>query len=577
MGQGLSRKLLRRLLIALAALLALPATAHGFTPGSQCHAIARVDETYAMIATSPARWTCGKRDWSIAAQRVFIRFDLRGTKIAPARFETRVARFSTLNLTTIEASGRSQSRTYGLDDMTPAAGTWHMSASLPGELDGAQAVVVRIDRPSFAALLTMAELRPAAPPLSDPRPLLELGVAAICGLLIGPLLFNLVFYRALREPFLLWQATAIAFMLCQIAIATGLASRLIGLPLSALVPLATLSFGAAVAASALFSIAFIERRCLDPIHRRAMRATAAWVALISLAYVVAPEALRAIAPRLYFGGFIPVLAVFAWIMTVALRRRSRAACFQLVAWLPIMLVGLARVAVNAFSTTATLDAYWAQHLSVVAEVLVVTLGVADRFMTLRIERDGARSQVLALASEAKSDALTGLTNRRALQQRFAALRDDGFTTMGVIDLDHFKSINDTHGHATGDAVLRAVAAALAPDADTVAVRYGGEEFILLLRGPDAAERAERRRAAIPARVAAAVPGLDRMVTASMGLVEQSPQVARNRNFAALFAHCDRLLYEAKHNGRNRTMSERLQVFSERRRRSRGKIKPAQAA
>ena len=50
----------------------------------------------------------------------------------------------------------------------------------------------------------------------------------------------------------------------------------------------------------------------------------------------------------------------------------------------------------------------------------------------------------------------------------------------------------------------------------------------------------------------------------MGLVEQAPEVARKRDFAALFAHCDRLLYEAKHNGRNRTMSERLQVFAERR-------------
>lgn len=577
MGRGFTRTLLGRLLFALAAMLALPAAAHGFAPGSQCHAGARLDETYAVVAASPARWTCGQRDWSIAAQRVFIRFDLRGTEIALARFETRIANFSTLSLTTIEASGRSVSRSYALDEMTPAAGTWRMSAPLSGELVGARAVVVRIDRPSFAALLTMAELRPVAPPLTDAWPLLELGVAAICGLLIGPLLFNLVFYRALREPFLLWQATAIAFMLCQTAIATGLASRLTGASLSVLVPLANLTFGAAVAASALFSIDFIERDYLDSIHRRAMRAMAVWIALISLVNVAAPETFRAIAPRLYFGGFIPVLAVFAWVMAVALRRGSRAARYQLAAWLPIMLVGLGRVMVNGFSTSTTFDAFWAQHLSIVAEVLIATLGVADRFMTLRIERDRARSQVLALASEATSDALTGLTNRRALQQRFAALRDDGFTTMGVIDLDHFKAINDTHGHATGDAVLRAVAAALAPDEDTVAVRYGGEEFILLLRGPDAAVRAERRRAAIPARVAATVRGLDRMVTASMGLVEQAPEVGRNRDFAALFAHCDRLLYEAKHNGRNRTMSERLQVFAERRRRSRGKIKPSQAA
>src|SRR5690606_5083767 len=96
----------------------------------------------------------------------------------------------------------------------------------------------------------------------------------------------------------------------------------------------------------------------------------------------------------------------------------------------------------------------------------------------------------------------------------------GFHAMAVIDVDHFKAINDTHGHATGDEVLRAVADALAPDEETVAVRIGGEEFMLLMGGKDVAGRAERGRQAIPARVASRVPGLDRMVTASMGLVEQ---------------------------------------------------------
>ena len=577
MGAGFFTTLLTRLLFAVAALLALPAAAQGFPPGAQCHAGARADETYAAVAASPARWTCGARDWSIASQRVFIRFDLRGASAVPARFDTRIAPFAALRLTTIEASGRSVSQAWPLDRLTPTAGTWRMSAPLPGDPAGALAIVAQIDRPRFAALLTEARLSPAPPLNSAPWPLVELGVAAICGLLVGPLLFNLAFYRAMRESFLIWQAMAVLFMLAQTALTTGLIYRLFGWPPSVLAPLATLTFGAAVAAAAMFSAAFIEPGRLDPVHRLAMRLTAPWVVVFSVFYVTAPEPLRAIAPRIYFGSFIPVLVVFAWILAVALRRRSRAAWFQLAAWAPIMMVGLSRVAVNAFSTSATLDAFWAQNIAVTIEVLIATFGVADRYMAMRIERDRARSQVRELASEAESDALTGLTNRRALQQRFAALRDAGFNTMGVIDLDHFKAINDTHGHATGDAVLRAVAAALAPDDDTVAVRYGGEEFILLLRGADAAERAERRRAAIPARVAAAVEGLDRVVTASMGLVEQAPEVACNRDFAALFAHCDRLLYEAKNNGRNRTMSERLQVFAERRSRFRRKLASAQAA
>ena len=132
--------------------------------------------------------------------------------------------------------------------------------------------------------------------------------------------------------------------------------------------------------------------------------------------------------------------------------------------------------------------------------------------------------------------------------------------MAVIDLDHFKAINDAHGHATGDRVLKAVAEALQPSEDILAVRLGGEEFVLLLRGHDALHRAEQRRGAIPARVASQEPGLERLVTASMGLVECPPELDANTSFALFYARADRLLYEAKRGGRNRTVSERMSVF-----------------
>jgi diguanylate cyclase (GGDEF)-like protein len=136
----------------------------------------------------------------------------------------------------------------------------------------------------------------------------------------------------------------------------------------------------------------------------------------------------------------------------------------------------------------------------------------------------------------------------------------GFRTMAVIDLDKFKLVNDTFGHLTGDTVLRVAAEALEPDADTLAVRMGGEEFMLLLRGRDTVLRAERRRQAISTRIAAKVPGLDRVITASMGLVELPADGRIGQDFATLYGHCDRLLYDAKDAGRNRTMREKLQSF-----------------
>ena len=159
----------------------------------------------------------------------------------------------------------------------------------------------------------------------------------------------------------------------------------------------------------------------------------------------------------------------------------------------------------------------------------------------------------ALRQQSLRDPLTGLYNRRGIEERFDALMREGFHTVALLDIDHFKVINDTMGHGTGDTVLQAVAVALMPDEDTLAARIGGEEFLVLLRGKDAGERAERRRKSIPARIAADVPDLDRLVTASMGMVTCEAPMP----FAELYGQCDRLLYAAKGAGRNCTERESL--------------------
>jgi diguanylate cyclase (GGDEF)-like protein len=146
--------------------------------------------------------------------------------------------------------------------------------------------------------------------------------------------------------------------------------------------------------------------------------------------------------------------------------------------------------------------------------------------------------------------LTGLLNRRAIEGQFEQLRAEGFATLAVIDLDHFKAINDVNGHAVGDAVLKAVANALQAGPNVLAYRLGGEEFILLLRGDDADIQAERRRQAIPAIVANTVSGLERPVTASMGVTD----LFGDEGFSKLYERADKLLYEAKSAGRNGTRS-----------------------
>jgi diguanylate cyclase len=160
-------------------------------------------------------------------------------------------------------------------------------------------------------------------------------------------------------------------------------------------------------------------------------------------------------------------------------------------------------------------------------------------------------------AEARTDALTGVANRRALDEelarRYAAWQRQGTPfAFFIIDVDRFKTFNDTHGHQAGDAVLRTLGRVLranARDMDFVA-RYGGEEFAFVLAGTqidDAKAAAERVRKAV---AEARVPwsGESFQVTVSVGLAE----LQSGDTVESLLKHADTALYTAKSNGRNRT-------------------------
>ncbi len=536
---------------ALLALASAPARAAP-VPAAAC---------FALPSASP-EWRCGARTWGAVPQRASLRLTPAAGAPAPRFFATRLARFHAMTLTVRGADGRSVTRRLGEADFTGAPGGWTMRTALPGLAVRIASVEAEVEGARHVGLFAEANLDDGAPPGGN-APALELTVAAICGLLCAPLLFNFAFWRVLRQRFIVWHTLTVVFMLAQTVVTSGLVNRFAALSIPLLFDLAMTTLAAAVACGALFAADVIEPDKLDPHHRRLMRATVPWIAITAALYLVADGPVAAYAPRLYYAGYLPVIAIICWTMAVAWRRGSRAVRFQFAAWLPMILVGTYRIASILGATAAPVDHYFEQHLAIIAEILITGLAVVDRFMVLRRQRDHALFETRLLEEAVERDPLTGLLNRHALEARFTAFYREGFRTIAVIDLDHFKLVNDRFGHAAGDKVLRAVAAALAPDEDTRAIRIGGEEFLLLLRGRDSAARAEQRRNAIPLRVAADVTGLDRVVTASMRLVEQADS-AVNADFATLYAHCDRLLYEAKRSGRNRTMSERLENFSDRR-------------
>lgn len=398
--------------------------------------------------------------------------------------------------------------------------------------------------------LERAYLAPSDIPLSQGFLRSLLFLATLAGMLTMPLIFNAAFYRILREPFVLWHSALTISLLATIVTSSGLAPVLFDPPAMTLSWMTTVIFGFTVASGAMFTYSFIEPGHLHPLLRRALLYSAVWAMFLSTFHALFPFVARPIQSTVYTAAFAPVIVVFILSVGDALRRGSRAAKFQAIGYIPVIMSGLVRLVTGVTPGLESNDAMLLFYVGCVCEVLFTTLGVADRFMTIRRQRDQARveTEVLKLLSE--RDALTGLFNRRAMENHFEKHRSDGYRALAVVDLDHFKAINDVHGHEVGDAVLKAVAEVLLTDPQIQAFRFGGEEFVLLVRGEDAQLRAERRRQAIPAAVAATIPNLGRPVTASMGMIDAPPSA--DVDFAELYRRADKLLYDAKLAGRNRT-------------------------
>jgi diguanylate cyclase (GGDEF)-like protein len=200
-------------------------------------------------------------------------------------------------------------------------------------------------------------------------------------------------------------------------------------------------------------------------------------------------------------------------------------------------------------------------LSASLRSLLRRLGTAEE-RTLLVQRHAAEQtrrlteDVHLLRDLASVDPMTGLSNRRAFAaasaDAMAEFEADGTSVaILVIDIDHFKRVNDTHGHAAGDTVLRAVAAALktmAGPSDTVS-RYGGEEFVMLMQDVGRAELRARAELIRTSLAALPVPcgEAELRVTVSIGITVAHEA---DRDFEDLFQRADLALYTAKRGGRN---------------------------
>jgi diguanylate cyclase (GGDEF)-like protein len=190
------------------------------------------------------------------------------------------------------------------------------------------------------------------------------------------------------------------------------------------------------------------------------------------------------------------------------------------------------------------------------EVRAVSVAILDATDTYE-SQTRLDATLAMLAAQSERDALTGVYNRRKLTELLdnevkRALRYKQRFGLVMLDIDHFKKINDTHGHLVGDEAIKHVAQRAVATLRTtdVVARYGGEEFVVFLPGEDAegaALAAERLREAArkPFKTLADV---DLTLTISLGVTGFRPEAAEPK---ALLAEADQALYASKQGGRNR--------------------------
>jgi diguanylate cyclase len=213
-------------------------------------------------------------------------------------------------------------------------------------------------------------------------------------------------------------------------------------------------------------------------------------------------------------------------------------------------------------------AVYPEVIDVTAEIIqwsaftLITVGavlVAGEISSIRqqlVERNGQLGKIVdRIQDMAIRDELTGMYNRRHANERLGKIREmanrNAFSFMVLyVDLDHFKRVNDNHGHNVGDEVLRVFSSMVRESLSgrDFAARLGGEEFLVVLVKTDRTQglqMAERLREAVTGLVFPSAPGLK--MSASMGAAE----FAHGETLDQLLARADAALYRAKHGGRNR--------------------------
>lgn len=413
---------------------------------------------------------------------------------------------------------------------------------------GMSAVFIRVETPDSMIVPLYFESREASRLRQMQQ---QLSYGFVYGFLFALIAYNLMLSASLRQSSYLSYAFYLAAFIAMNVAYTGhgfamLWPTAVGWQRWATQTL-TVSYGVA---GLLFAIRFLELRTGFPrIYRAVLAYCAAGVVLLAAAILAdSPRHASGVAFgfTFLFVGIMPLLGI------VAVRAGQKPARYFLLAACAAM-AGAALTTLSIWGLVPhNVWTFRAVEIGMLVDATLLALALAYRFRV-------SQEQRLYAERLAMLDPLTGLNNRRAFYELTAplwsnALRHGQDLAIVMLDLDRFKRLNDTYGHAHGDTVLKAVAGVLRDGVrqGDVLARWGGEEFIVLLPetgGAEATALAERLRAAV-----AAIPmrrgNEETPITASFGV---APLQDRSISLEALIALADGSLFRAKEEGRNRVV------------------------
>jgi len=552
-----------RLIIVFLAYLCLCSPALAEVPMSDrlCTQSSAMDVTAPALLQSGKAFDCSENKYAVKGPRVWVKIPFLADTLPAGTVEVQG---DSNGLTTMQVHAVLDDGTI-LSSIFPeqaVADSWRPKGQYGLPVPGTeyqeirsriQQVYLAIDNPKVVSSISLIQLASKARWDNLTLPL-SIMFAALCGMAIMPLLYNVFFYGALRYSFMLWHSLMISATVVYTFSSSGLifiAFPDISLTTKMLLNYWTLAIG--VGAGGFFLVRFVEPGKIAPWLQALITTFAMLPVFVTLLVFRIDEGYSMDARNYYHASFLPIFFIVLYAMGHALRRGSTAIWFQIAGWTPIIMFGLDRVArgMDLYIGWPILD--YGLYFTLVLETIILALGVANRILRLRQRHELSMRKQVELTLLADTDGLTMMHNRRSFEREFRENQHQyRYSHLAIFDIDFFKRVNDRYGHEVGDAVLRVVGREL--DATPhFAARIGGEEFTLLMQ-----DSGRDKRRSYPANalteicetlirtVNEEVPEILEPVTFSVGVAS----ISRRASLRSVMSTADRRLYDAKNNGRN---------------------------